>query len=341
MFTNVYRLTRVKQIERVTKTITFQETRKVLVRPLYLSVCRADERYYSGTRDSKILARKLPMALIHEAVGIVEYSNESTYEVGSLVAMIPNHSFEHDTLVTDNYLATSKFSSSSEDGFLQELISIDYERLVKIPNEVPASLSALIEVASIAVQGLKQLQRVMIPRIRRLGIWGDGNVAYITAVIASNLYPECEIYVFGKHPEKLSYFSFAHTVDINEIAKGMWVDQVVEAVGGNGSESAVEQAINVINPGGTIVLSGVSEYPIEINTRKILEKGLTLIGTSRSIKSNFEQAIEIMKADPIARKRMQLLIQSIRDIHSEKDIIDSFEFDLSLTWGKTIMHWNL
>lgn len=44
---------------------------KVIVRPSYLAVCHADQRYYLGQRDHKVLAKKLPMALIHEGCAVV------------------------------------------------------------------------------------------------------------------------------------------------------------------------------------------------------------------------------------------------------------------------------
>ena len=43
-----------------------------------------------GKRDPKILAKKLPMALIHECVGIVISDPSGTYKVGQKVVMIPN-----------------------------------------------------------------------------------------------------------------------------------------------------------------------------------------------------------------------------------------------------------
>ena len=39
---------------------------RVIVKPLYMAICHADQRYYTGNRDKKVLSKKLPMALIHE-----------------------------------------------------------------------------------------------------------------------------------------------------------------------------------------------------------------------------------------------------------------------------------
>ena len=52
---------------------------EVLVRPTFLSICNADIRYYQGTRSAAVLAKKLPMALIHEAVGVVVRDPSGTY----------------------------------------------------------------------------------------------------------------------------------------------------------------------------------------------------------------------------------------------------------------------
>ena len=46
----------------------------VIIRPTHLSICNADQRYYQGTRDPEVLAKKLPMALIHEGIGVVSVS---------------------------------------------------------------------------------------------------------------------------------------------------------------------------------------------------------------------------------------------------------------------------
>ena len=68
MINIVYRLKSPKFFEEAIDEIDLDG---VIVRPLYLSICQADQRYYQGTRPSDILEKKLPMALIHEGVGEV------------------------------------------------------------------------------------------------------------------------------------------------------------------------------------------------------------------------------------------------------------------------------
>ena len=64
MLNTVYRLTAPRTIEPV--VVSQDTTDKVIVRPTHLSICNADQRYYQGTRSKEVLAKKLPMALIHD-----------------------------------------------------------------------------------------------------------------------------------------------------------------------------------------------------------------------------------------------------------------------------------
>ncbi len=341
MFNNVYRLVRPRQIIRTTTTIHLENDSRVTVRPLFLSICRADERYYSGSRDAKVLAEKLPMSLVHEAMGVVVADPTSTFEVGAPVVMVPTHAYKHDEEIGDNYLSDSRFASSTEDGFMREYVQIEPDRLIKVPKTFKYEMAAFIEVVSVALQAVRRLENTMTSHRETIGVWGDGNVAYITAVVLNELFPKSKLYIFGKHEEKLGYFSFANAINIEELPLELSVNHAIEAVGGQGSESAINQIIDVINPRGTIVLSGVTEELVDINTRMVLEKGLTLAGSSRSTKKDFEDAIELISKNEDAKLRLELMIQNTKDIRNVEDITHIFEEDMNMPWGKSIMKWDM
>lgn len=341
MFNNVYRLVRPRQIVRTTTTIQLESDNRVTVRPLFLSICRADERYYSGSRDVKVLAEKLPMALVHEAMGVVVSDPTNTFDIGVPVVMIPTNSESHDNEIGDNYLNESSFASSSTDGFMREYVQIEPERLVKVPNNFKYEMASFIEVVSVALQAVRRLKQTITSHTDKIGIWGDGNVAYIIAVVVKELFPETELYVFGKHEEKLGYFSFVNVINIEQVSDSLVIDHAIEAVGGPGSASAINQIINLINPRGTIVLTGVTEDLVDINTRMILEKGITLSGSSRSTKIDFEDAIELVANNEDARLRLELMIQNFKEIHNVEDINHIFEDDMNMPWGKSIMKWDM
>ncbi|MDD6396712.1 MAG: hypothetical protein PUF95_00165 [Selenomonadaceae bacterium] len=68
MLHRIFRLTDIKYIETITEDLEYGQD-IVIVRPTYLSICAADQRYFFGKRKKAIMQKKLPLALIHEAVG--------------------------------------------------------------------------------------------------------------------------------------------------------------------------------------------------------------------------------------------------------------------------------
>lgn len=341
MFNNVYRLVRPRQIIRTNTTVELEHDLRVTVRPLYLSICRADERYYAGTRDASILAEKLPMALVHEAMGEVVADPSGHFSVGDRVSLIPNHASKVDDEIGDNYLRNAKFASSSEDGFMREYVQIEPERLIDIPDNLKNEMAAFVETVSVAVQVVRRLESSITSHKDSIGIWGDGNVAYITAVVAKEFYPDSELYVFGKHDEKLGYFSFANTINIENVPEGLNIDHAIEAVGGRGSEAAINQIIELINPRGSIVLSGVTEELVGIDTRHVLEKGLTLLGSSRSTRRDFVEAVSLIVEKESVKLRLELMIQNVKVMRTIQDINEIFDEDMNMPWGKSIMKWEM
>ena len=143
MINTIYRLRSPRRFE-----IAFDEIpldSGVIVRPTHLSICNADQRYYQGTRDIRVLKEKLPMALIHEGIGQVVYDSTGSFNPGDKVVMVPNIPCEDDPYIAENYLRSSKFCGSSADGFLQEYISIEPERLVLLPDGLDPDVAAFTE----------------------------------------------------------------------------------------------------------------------------------------------------------------------------------------------------
>lgn len=58
------------------------------------------------------------------------------------------------------------------------------------------------------------------------------------------------------------------------------------------------------------MLMGVSENKVPINTRDILEKGLTFVGSSRSGRVDFENAIKFMEDKSIQRRLKSIIYET-------------------------------
>lgn len=337
MINIVYRLKSPKFFE---ESIDEIDLDGVIVRPTYLSICQADQRYYQGSRPAEILEKKLPMALIHEGIGQVVYDSKGNLKSGDYVVMIPNTPSGED-VCRANYSYNSKFRGSGFDGFTSDLIRMESDRVVKIPDDFNFHVSAFIELISVAYQGISKFAELSVTPKDKLGVWGDGNLGFITSLLLKEKFPDSDVYVFGKHLDNLNLFSFADgTYQIHNVPDELKIDHGFECVGSAASQSAIDQIIDLINPQGTINLFGVSEYPVPINTRMVLEKGLTIQGNSRSERVDFIGVVETLKQNPQLFDYLEKLITNVCEINSLNDLKEAFDKDYISNFGKTILKWN-
>ncbi len=312
---------------------------KVLVRPSYMSICHADQRYYRGQRDMKILSEKLPMALIHECCGEVIVDKTGTFKKGQQVVMIPNMPVRKLEYIYENYDEKSKFLSSSCDGFMREFVDLKPDRVVPCDG-IPPHIACITEFFSVATHAVDRMNKIAHGRREQIAIFGDGPLAYVVATTLRELVPNTNITIIGRRLRKLARFSFVDkTYPDYDIPEDYTFDHAFECAGGEGSYDAINNIIKRIRPQGTVVLMGVSENQIPIATRTVLEKGLTIVGSSRSGKENFEKAVELMKIRRV-RRRLGSIIYEDAEVISIDDIHRVFATDQDTPF-KTVFKWNL
>lgn len=311
----------------------------VLVRPEMLSICKADIRYYYGMRDIKVLKKRLPLVLIHEACGVVLHDKTGEFQKGDTVILLPNIPGK-DTKYDENYRLDSLFRSSRADGFMQETISLPRSQLVRY-SRIDKECAAITEFISVGVHAVETYLGRLKDTPKKIGVWGDGALGYVIACLLKHYLPKTRITVIGVNQNKLNTFQFVHErLTIDELSDAVQFDDVFECVGGQASGAAIAQMIDTIQPQGTIMLMGVSEEPVPVNTRMVLEKGLTLLGRSRSRREDFEKAVEIMETDKKFADRITTLISEVVDVRGDRDIHTAFDRSKIVDF-KLVMKWNV
>src|SRR5699024_11111995 len=124
--------------------------------PYIVSVCHADLRYFSGNRRKEALEKKLPMALFHEGLGIVNQSFHPDFVKGDRVVIVPSiPGFVLNNIPKEeccdncqsggsrNYCLNGEFLGSGYDGIGQSNLVISGENLVKVPEEIDDSVALL------------------------------------------------------------------------------------------------------------------------------------------------------------------------------------------------------
>lgn len=342
MFVKSYKITEPKRFEIFIEDIAED---LVLVRPEYLAICKADIRYYLGMRSRSILKRKFPMSLVHEGIGVVARDRSGKFKAGQRVVMVPCEKAECDgdkcsicvrnyDYLLDNYCHKSKFRSSNADGFSKEMINMHPDYLLPIPDEigVEAVFSELISVGCCAMRRASLWKG----KTDEITVWGDGIMGYVIALVAKYGL-NAKVNVVGINEEKLKMFDFAETYFTTDVDKLPKTAVCIEAVGGNASASAINQAIDACFSGGKIVLCGVSGDNAPINTRMVLEKGLSLLGSTRADVCDFEKSIELLE-NPEFRSRILRLVEGIDTVTNINEYYSVFETaSRSASLGKRIV----
>ena len=341
MYNRIYRLVEAHTIEPVYEEVELGHG-EVVVRPTHLSICNADQRYYQGNRSAHVMAKKLPMALIHEGIGRVVFDAQGEFAPGTSVVMLPNDPVEEDPIIAENYLRSSHFAGSGFDGFMQELCVLPRRRVLALPEGLDPHVAAFTELVSVAVHTITRFDSIAHERRGDIGVWGDGNVGFIVSLMLRLMFPEARIHVIGRNAYKLADFTFVSDTWLSAaLPDSLTFDHAFECCGGEGSASAIDQIIDHIRPEGAVALMGVSEYPVPMNTRMILEKGLRVFGSSRSGRVDFERTLQLYRDNPEMAEYLSALVGAVVPVSSVKDIATAFDTDMHKPMGKTIMEWNM
>lgn len=310
---------------------------RVIVQPTVLSICAADQRYFNGSRPAHVLKAKLPMCLIHEAIGKVVHDPSGRLSAGQNVVLLPNGGLDS---LEENYSSCSFFRSSTADGFTQEFVGLEFGEILPFDSPTP-KYYVFCELISVCFQAISQIPEEDWVNIKTVGIWGDGPVGYLLSLCLKKEFPFLKIIVFGKHEEKLILFS--HVEETRVIREPhlnpSYIDIAFEAVGGEKVEDALDQIFQKVRPRGFVCLTGVSESPIPVRTRTILEKGLTLRGTTRSLKRDFLRAKALLDGLEDYSILDKIISNEFR-ISSSDELTQAFYQDQKSPF-KTLLIWDI
>ncbi|ULL13294.1 dehydrogenase [Paenibacillus sp. H1-7] len=350
---------------RLTQPHTVQEVRVernvregfAVVEPTLASICHADLRYFGGNRKPEVLARKLPMALLHEGIGVVVESRAAGIDQGQRVVIVPYvpgyllQNVQPEQCcpacrgeIEDNYCSHSEFLGSGTDGIAQSRLVLPEPCLIPIPDSVSDEIAVLAELCSVSYRALRGVAHLL--DRARVAVFGDGPVGYLTAAMLHHAFGvgSDRLTVFGAIREKLDEFTFAATemVQTYDFSAGDKVDIVVECTGGRFSESALNQGIDILKYGGHLIAMGVSEELVPINTRDVLEKGITIHGSSRSSDKDFREVLKVMVEPDCQETLRRLIPERFVEVNQADDLAGAMESALAhRDWKKTYLdfHW--
>lgn len=346
----------------------WEEIREVPDRCLLLEtrltgICHADLRYVSCSRPPEVLRERLPLCVFHEGVArVVEIGgNVQNFSEGDLVVIVPNiPCYVHDPKkypdiyracracrpegIGENLCEDVRFISSNANGLSRTFFIHPAACVFPVPDAVPEEIAVLAEPLTVIARAIKQ---VKIGFDDRVAVLGGGFMGFITAAVLSRIVgvPKDNLLVTDIFNFKLEKFKdFAAVINTKEqqIRKELLssFNLAFESAGGRAAEATVDQALSLLASGGTCMLVGVSEEKVPIKTRTILEKGLTVKGTTRSAAIDYPQVLEWLKKEELRKTLSRIIYPKTFVAENCEDIVSACRTaENPETHGKVLIDW--
>lgn len=234
--------------------------------------------------------------------------------------------------------ANYDYLGSRRDGAFAEYVAVPLWNLLPLPNEVPLEVAAMLEPLSV---GLHALKKAEIKQTDSVAVIGTGMIG-ISAAQWAKKYTAGDVVVIGRNENKRYLVeSTGLPYEVHTKAEGKEYDVVLEAVG---TPESVDLALNLIRPGGKVVLMGNPSGDILLTQNtywRILRKQLIVKGTWNSFydgdnKSDWTEAIEALAKGEVEVKSL------ISHTFPQERLIDGLQLmrDHKEPYCKIMTTWN-
>jgi L-iditol 2-dehydrogenase len=282
----------------------------VLIRISSVGICGSDIHYFSTGRIGDQLV-EYPHTLGHECTGVVEETGAkvSKIRVGDRIAIEPAVSCG----TCDQCLCGRKHTCrnikflgnpNELEGAFQEYLILPEECCFKLPDTITLLDGVCIEPLTIALHAVGFNKGM-----ENIAILGSGPIGICTFFALKHQLPDSNIFVTDKIDGRLS---FIHARGASWTGNPLKVDVVAEILKENpggidtvfeccGQQEAITQAIDVLKPGGQLIVVGIPEEDnILIDVHKMRKKEISIHNVRRQ-NNRYHAAIEML-----AKKQIDL-----------------------------------
>jgi L-iditol 2-dehydrogenase len=262
---------------------------EVKIQLVYGGICGSDLSVFLG----KLTHAAYPLRPGHELLGhIIEAGKNVQYELGTRIIVQPN-SFcgecENCLNGNSNICPEKKSLGVTANGGFSEQFIISSKYVMPVPDDLSDERAVLVEPFAVIVHGFK---KVKITKGTKVAIMGCGNEGMLAAALANHL--GGEVTAMDINPAKkeliklLGDIRFVHPDEL----KDEIFDVVVEAAG---AKSAFETGLQLVRPGGQMLLIGLApESTLQVTL--VVRSEITLYGSIiYNIPEDFQQAIEYLR----------------------------------------------
>jgi propanol-preferring alcohol dehydrogenase len=276
--------------------------RDVLVRIRAAGVCHSDVHYRAG----KSPVYPLPLTLGHEVAGVVEAVGVATRRIlpGNRVVlnyMITCGDCFYCNSGNEQFCTTGRMIGHYTDGGYAEYITVPERGVLVLPDEIPFDRGATLMCAS--ATSFHALRKSRLKAGETIAIYGAGGLG-MSAIQLGRAFGATEVYAVDIHPAKLQIAAHYGAVAI-DARDGDPAEQIREKTGGRGVDVAIEliglaetmkQALQSLAIQGRLVIVGISDQPLPVNTyHELIGPEAEIIGSNDHLLQELPQLIELVR----------------------------------------------
>ena len=329
-------LTGIKEMEmKEVPTPAVVNSHDVLVRLKVVAVCGSDVHYYvSGKIGSQVVQYPFPVG--HECAGVVEKVGEAVTRIrpGDRIAVepaMPCGVCDQCKAGRPHTCRKLKFLGcpGQADGSLSEFIVMPEQSCFPIPEHMSFDQAAISEPLAIGVYAVRRSIEMKGAAVGILGFGPIGMSVQLPAIAKG----AGKVYVTDKIDERLGIAretgaSYAGNVDKADVVKEILelepegLDVVFECCG---QQEAVEQAFDLLKPGGVLMLIGIPEFdrwsfPVD----KGRHKEITVKNVRRQ-NGAVEETLELLQAGTVDVSKMPTHRFPFADSKKAFDLVAAYD----------------
>lgn len=261
--------------------------RDVLVKVKAAGICHSDAHYRKGISPVK----PVPLTMGHEVAGIIEKvgANVTNLKPGDRVCLHYNLSCGdcyHCTTGNDQFCEKVLMIGHYTNGGYAEYIAVPARNAIPLPDEIPFDQGATLMCAS--ATAFHALRKSRLKGGETVAVFGAGGLGQSAIQLAKAL-GAIEVFAVDINENKLSLAAQYDAIPINakeadpvaeikRLTNGKGVDVAIEMIG---LSKTMKQALQIAGVLGRVVVVGVSNQPLEIQTyTELLGNEVELIGSN-------------------------------------------------------------
>ncbi len=189
-------------------------------------------------------------------------------------------------------------------GAFAEYLSLPVQNLHAVPDDMPDETAVFTEPVAAACAILEQ---VRVAAGTPVAVLGDGKLGLLCAMVLA--LHGATVSIYGRHVDKMSIAAKIGVVAYDAAAAGdMQYPVVVEATG---SAEAMQTAIRMTEPRGTIVMKSTVNEAVRVDMASVIVPEISLVGSRCGL---FADALPLLATDKLPVGEM---------IHAEYALVDA------------------